>query len=187
MDIKGRRASQKVGSQNSGSRWFYLFADFRKTHSHCQWWLYCKIQYWKNNCNQQSDSSLVPTTFQCSWPALPGWELRTERAGWQMGSAEQAGSWQQAQELPGQVVKCGWIKEFLDIEFCCKQAAPGYPVPWSAVRGPAAACGFLELKMSHFKVAGFSFLLLHFLCFLKINKKWEPGNSLERSCSLFVL
>lgn len=89
-----------------------------------------------------------------------------------MGSAEQGSSWQQAQEFPGQVVKCGWIKEFFDIEFCCKQMATGNPVPWSAVRRPAAAYGFfLELKMSHLKVAGFSFLLLHFLCFLKINKK----------------
>lgn len=73
------------------------------------------------------------------------------------------------------------------MEFGCTQTAAGYPVPWSAVRGPAAAHGFLELKMSHLKVTEFSFLLLHFLCFLKINKKWEPGNSLERSCSLFVL
>lgn len=84
--------------------------------------------------------------------------------------------------------QCGWIKELLEMKFCCKQTAAGYLVPWSAVRGPAAAHGFfLELKMSHFKVTEFSFLLLHFLCFLKINKKWEPGNSLERSCSLFVL
>lgn len=94
------------------------------------------------------------------------------RAGSQTGSVEQGGSWQQAKEFLGQVVKRGGIKEFLGSEFYCKQNVTGYPVPWSAVRGPAAAHGFfLELKMSHFKVAGFSFLLLHFLCFLKINKK----------------
>lgn len=100
------------------------------------------------------------------------WLRCTGRAGWQMGSVEQGGSWQQAKEFLGQVVKHGGIKEFLGSEFYCKQNITGYPVPWSAVRGPAAAHGFfLELKMSHFKVAGFSFLLLHFLCFLKINKK----------------
>lgn len=88
-----------------------------------------------------------------------------------MGSAEQGVSWQQTKELLLQVVSVDG-SEFLEMEFGCKQTAAGYPVPWSAVRGPAAAHGFfLELKMSHLKVTEFFFLLLHFLCFLKINKK----------------
>lgn len=117
MDIKRRRASQKVGSQNSGRWWFYLFVDSRKTHNRCHWWLYCKIWYWKNNFNQQSDSSLAPTDFQCSWPAMPGWELCTEGAGWQMGSVEQGGSWQQAKEFLQQVVRVDGSKRSLTLSF----------------------------------------------------------------------
>lgn len=123
-DIKGRRASQKVGSQNSRSWWYYLFVECRKTHNHCQWWLYCKIWYWKNNFNQQLDSSLAPTNFQCCWPAMPGWELRTERAGWQMGSAEPGGSWQQAKEFRGQVVSVDGSKSSLTLSFVLNRLLP---------------------------------------------------------------
>lgn len=80
----------------------------------------------------------------------------------------------------------GWIKEFLDIQFCSKQTAARYPVPRSAVREFAAAHGFF-LKMSHFKVAGFSFLLLHFLCFLWRLIRNESLAILLRSRSLFIL
>lgn len=78
----------------------------------------------KNNFNQQSDLSVAPTAFQCSWPAVPGWELCTEGAGWQMGSAEQGGSWQQAKLFLGQVVSVDGSKSSLTLSFAVNRLLP---------------------------------------------------------------
>lgn len=79
-----------------------------------------------------------------------------------------------------QIVSWHWVLLQTD---CCHISCP-----LLSIKGTCSSSWVLpRIKDESLKVAGFSFLLLHFLCFLKINKKWEPGNSPERSCSLFVL
>lgn len=150
MDIKWGTASQRREAKTQGAHGF--IKDTITTSDDAI--LHNRVMGGEGRTMTQQSTS-VSNTFPLLWASNIWLRAGLCRAGWLLAACK-------AVSRTGS--QYGWIKEFLDIQFCCKQTTTRYPVPRSAVREFAAVHGFS--KMSHFKVAGFSFLLLHFLCFL---------------------